>query len=344
MNWLRKIGWKIFKKLLFRIDAETAHKVTILMIRFGIRLGNFPLRVVSGSAKEGPQRQGSCVFGMEFLSRVGLAAGFDKNCEVLRGLPSLGFGFVEIGTVTPRPQPGNDRPRLFRDVENKALFNRMGFNGLGASLVAERLAQAKCKLPDRFRVGVNLGKNKDTPLESAHLDYIRAARAFEGLADYLVINVSSPNTPGLRSLQTADALRLITEGMMALICGWKRKVPLLLKLAPELKGHELSDLIESLERSGNIDGWVLTNTRSEARLVNSRQVEGGLSGKPLQHEARDRLIEVRQLSQKPILSVGGILSVEEAQLRISSGADLVQIYTGWIYQGPHFPVELSQKL
>jgi dihydroorotate dehydrogenase len=272
---------------------------------------------------------------------VGLAAGFDKNGEILTGLPALGFGFAEIGTVTPRPQPGNDRPRLFRDPMRESLFNRMGFNGLGAAVVAANLAKAKMNLPQHFIVGVNLGKNKDTPAEKAKDDYLRAASYFKDLADYLVINVSSPNTPGLRSLQTVNALKPIVLEVMQLITGWKHKPPLLLKLAPELGAEDLAHLIQALEPEG-VDGWVLTNTLAGKHP--DSEFAGGWSGKILTPHSRSSLQVARGVTAKPIISVGGILSVEEAATRMEMGANLIQIYSGWIFNGPCFPNRINRQL
>ncbi len=344
---VRVLLWKMIKWFLFRIDAETAHHLTVRCMKVGILLGRVPLSIVSGaSLKEGADSKAiplPYVFGMEFRSKIGLAAGFDKNGEILSGLPALGFGFAEVGTVTPRPQPGNSFPRLFRNAKEHALFNRMGFNGLGAEVVSSLVTQAKEDLPLNFRVGVNIGKNKDTPIEDSHKDYVRATRAFNGIADYLVLNVSSPNTPGLRSLQTIEALKPIVKEVLGLISGWKKKPPLLLKLAPELGGQNLIDLIRALEDWG-IDGWILTNTLGGKTKIGNKELEGGWSGGPLTELSRKSLIEVRQTSQKPIISVGGITSLGEAKARISAGADLIQIYTGWIYRGPSFPGELSRKL
>ncbi|MGK5084823.1 quinone-dependent dihydroorotate dehydrogenase [Bdellovibrionota bacterium FG-1] len=342
--------WSVLKRILFCFDAEGIHRLTLSFIRASIRLGGFPLRLMSRGirggrvtiAEKSPQKQDSSmdqVWGMTFKSRLGLAAGFDKDAEILTGLPELGFGFAEIGTVTPRPQPGNDRPRLFRDPERKAIFNRMGFNGLGASFVAEQVASAKSKLPQGFRVGVNIGKNKDTPNDAAALDYVRAIEPFRNIADYVVINVSSPNTPGLRSLQTVQALQPIVGQVNDQISSWNHRPPLLLKLAPELQGSELKDLIQTAEGWG-VNGWVLTNT-----LAGEYQnMTGGWSGAPLTDLSRKCLIEARQFTRLPIVSVGGVMTPEEAVLRLQSGADLVQIYSGWIFGGPSFPVRVAQAI
>ena len=331
----------MIRAILFRIDAETAHRFTVSLIR----LWRFnPIRVLAPSSPATPAKiPGWSVFGLEFASPVGLAAGFDKDAEILAALPDLGFGFAEIGTVTPRPQPGNDRPRLFRDRERASLFNRMGFNGLGASIVSRRLARIRPGLPKTFRVGVNIGKNKDTPLEQAPQDYRKAIEPFRDLADYVVVNISSPNTPGLRSLQTTQMLTPIVSEVREELSKWSHQPPLLLKLAPELRGNELRELVEALERQG-IAGWVLTNTLGGEIETSSGKLSGGWSGGALTEGSRRSLQEVRAISQLPIISVGGILSEEEARLRISMGANLVQIYSGWIYRGPTFPADLASAL
>lgn len=346
------ILWKILRFLLFRLEPEAAHRLTVQMIQAGQRLSPRGLAVISGASRVFPIPQLETqplpqVFGMTFLSRVGLAAGFDKDGELLEALPHLGFGFVEIGTVTPRPQPGNPQPRLFREPKTRALFNCMGFNGAGAKLVSQNLRAARPLLPLHFRVGVNLGKNKETSLEDAAADYRKAAEYFEDLADYLVINVSSPNTPGLRSLQSAQFLLPIVDQVTAVIAKWSRKPPLLLKLAPEIRGDELISLMKAIEGDGNggqspvIDGWVLTNTLGGTKMVGPTILSGGRSGGPLSGLSRQSLIEAKQASRLPIISVGGVTTDQEAVERRKLGADLIQIYTGWIYGGPTFPVQAS---
>lgn len=349
-SW-RSLAWALARRVLFLMDAERAHRLTVGMIRLVLRLGGRrALAVASGVAKSPlPDERRPRVLGMVFLSRLGLAAGFDKDAEILDALPALGFGFAEIGTVTPRPQPGNERPRLFRDPSRKALFNRMGFNGQGAATVSARLERARSSLPPDFRVGVNLGKNRDTALEEAHRDYGAAARYFQGLADYLVINVSSPNTPGLRSLQAIEAVKPIIEAVQEVVSGWSVRPPLLLKLAPELEGRDLERTLEAIEGTG-VNGWVLTNTlggaigRSAGAGGGSGQLEGGWSGEILTKRARDSLVSARRVSGLPIISVGGIMTPEEAVERRRMGADLVQIYSGWIYGGPEFPVAINAAL
>jgi dihydroorotate dehydrogenase len=285
------------------------------------------------------------VLGLCFASRLGLAAGMDKNAEILEHLPALGFGFAEVGTVTPRPQPGNDRPRLFRDASRAAVFNRMGFNNEGAEAVAKRVAEARARLPGHFRVGVNIGKNKDTPLEDAARDYAAAARPFAGLADYVVINVSSPNTPGLRSLQNVESLRALAESVQVILNGWARRPPLLLKLAPELGPDELREILVRGETEWGVEGWVLTNTLAGtwSRGI-AAPLPGGWSGMPVAEHSRRALGLARAVARRPIISVGGILTPGQAKERIAMGADLIQIYSGWILGGPRLPARIRAEI
>jgi dihydroorotate dehydrogenase len=266
---------------------------------------------------------------------VGLAAGFDKNAEILTLLPKFGFGFAEIGTVTPKPQGGNELPRLFRDPKRLALFNRMGFNNLGAGIISERVRKAKKTLPPGFKVGVNLGKNKLTPDADAALDYAKVADSFMDCADYFVINVSSPNTPGLRSLQKPEFLIPIVRLVQEKIQNGGRSIPLYVKLAPELDVESLREIILALEGE-NIAGLVLTNTLSGVYIYREKEFQGGYSGRPLTELSLQRLKEVRAMTTLPIMSVGGIMTIEDAQARLDSGAQQIQIYTGWIYGGPFF--------
>jgi dihydroorotate dehydrogenase len=338
---VRGFIWRVVRRFFFRLDPERAHRLTVRLIETGEK--THALTLISGASSQYyPDSALPKVLGMTFRSRVGLAAGFDKDAEIVTALPSLGFGFAEIGTVTPRPQPGNERPRLFRDPARASVFNRMGFNGAGAEVVSRRLAGVKGHLPAHFRLGVNLGKNKDTSLEDAASDYAKAASYFKDLADYMVVNVSSPNTPGLRSLQTIEALRPIIAAVHEIISRWPNKPPLLLKIAPELQGESLAQLIRELESSQEapIDGWILTNTLGGEH----RGQVGGWSGGILTEQSRRSLVDARAVSRLPIVSVGGILTAEEAMERLRLGADLVQIYSGWIYGGPSFPAVLSEKI
>jgi len=340
-----KSVWVFFRPILFSLDAEKAHIATVRAIHAlsSQSLGRAFLRQLSKQSRM--QRQQVRLFDLTFRSRVGLAAGFDKNGELLQALPHLGFGFAEIGTVTPRPQLGNDKPRLFRIPEQQAIWNSMGFNNEGAEIVARRLSQARMAgwIPSDFPVGVNLGKNKDTPNEEAWRDYRAVAQRFADLADYLVINVSSPNTPGLRSLQSPEAVRRILEAVLDARKAWGRQVPVLLKLAPEISETDLGEIIQTVDAL--VDGWVLTNTRqalSPPSVGHPRQ--GGLSGLPLRQISGERLIEVKRLTSKVVVSCGGIMDELEARHRIHSGADLLQVYSGYVFEGPDFPVRLTRGM
>lgn len=345
-HWATSRIWKVFRWVLFQFDAENAHRMTVRLIRLGWRMGPRPLIFLSGSSdlvKTQDSYPFPKVMGIEFLSRVGLAAGFDKDCEILPALPFLGFGYAEIGTVTPLPQSGNPRPRLFRDMTHQSVLNRMGFNGSGAQVVSRRLEKVKPHLPAKFRVGVNIGKNKLTSPENTHRDYRLALEPFEGLADYVVMNVSSPNTPGLRALQSVEALKPILDECVNLTSKWQSAPPLLLKLAPELNSDELMTLIHSLEGRG-VQGWVLTNTLAGTFKWRNEELPGGWSGKVLAAASRKSLETVRRVTTQTVISVGGIGSEAEALSRMQLGADLIQVYTGWIYGGPAFPAGISRML
>ena len=306
--------WSFFRTVLFLLPPEFTHSLS----KLGMRVMAVFLPLPRSNA----------------YNPVGLAAGFDKNADILPYLPYFGFGHAEIGTITPKAQAGNEKPRLFRDVKNKVLFNRMGFNNLGAEVVSERLKRIKPKLPTSFKVGVNLGKNKATSDADAASDYAKVADAFKDLADYFVINVSSPNTPGLRALQTPEALLPIVKAVQAVLMNAK-SVPIYVKLAPEIKGAELKVLIEALATAG-IAGFVLTNTLAGTFHHGKKELQGGWSGQILSTSSLERLREVRAYALLPIISVGGIMTVEDAQARLMAGANEIQIYTGWVFGGPFF--------
>lgn len=335
--------WKLWRRALFLRDAESAHASVVHGVALAKKFAPWSLRLASGVSVAGPRPSGvpPVVFGMEFLSRVGLAGGFDKNAEIVEALPDLGFGFAEIGTVTPKPQSGNERPRLFRDVPGKNVFNRMGFNNAGAAAIAERLRDARPRLPPTFRVGVNVGKNKDTPAELAHEDYRNAAAPFVELADFFVINVSSPNTPGLRSLQTEESLKRILDAVQ--LVASSRSIPVLVKLAPELGGEDLVRVISAGDSAG-ASGWVLTNTLAGSWPASGGTLAGGWSGVCLSLLSRERLKDARSATRNPLVSVGGIMDEKEALERRRLGADLVQIYSGWIYQGPKLPIRVARAI
>ena len=343
--------YRLIRPLLFRLDPETAHILTLYALRFTGALP--PLNWAISQFFNAPEKPVHA-FGLTFRNPVGLAAGYDKDGIAVRGLAALGFGHIEIGTVTPRPQEGNPRPRLFRLVEDQAVINRMGFPGEGASKVERRLSSV-VRRPSSVVIGVNLGKNKDTLLENAAEDYLSLMRAFAPLADYLAINISSPNTVGLRRLQGRDML----ENLLRRIAAERQNPlnpnsyppnsyppnpyppnhypPILVKLAPDLTDDELDDALGVILDTG-MDGVITTNTTlgREGLRSKHRGETGGLSGSPLRVRSEAVLREVvkRVEGRIPVVSVGGIMSPEDAKRRLDMGAALVQVYTGLVYAGP----------
>ncbi len=327
--------YSIFRTILFKINPEQAHKLTLSMMRLA---GDIPpINAILRSMYSAPNHPVQ-VFGLNFSNPIGLAAGYDKDGIGWLGLASLGFGHIEIGTVTPKPQPGNPQPRLFRLPGEKALINRMGFPGLGAEFVMQQISKA---LPKNLVLGVNIGKNKDTPLESADEDYLFLLKLFAKQADYLTVNISSPNTVGLRKLQERQALddllkRLCVERERLTQTGIHR-VPILIKLSPDLTDPQLDDALEVIQ-ANQMDGVVATNTTISREGVNpalSRE-DGGLSGRPLYTRslAMVEKIIVRTNGRLPVIGVGGISDATGVQKMMEAGAVLVQIYTGLIYEGP----------
>lgn len=352
--------YRFFRSLLFRLDPERAHALTLAALRLAGALA--PVDWALAKAFSAPDKPVQ-VFGLEFRNPVGLAAGYDKDALALRGLAALGFGHIEIGTVTLRPQPGNPQPRLFRLVEDRAIINRLGFPGRGAEYVVRRLAAKK---PAGLVLGINLGKNKDTPLEQAAGDYLALLRRFMGPADYLTINVSSPNTVGLRRLQGREMLEgllgaiarereiiAFPEGLRSVPVGHRDGVgrgghkPVLVKLAPDLGDQELDDALGVILQTG-MDGVIATNTSLGRDGLRSPQREeaGGLSGEPLRRRSEAVLERVvRRLEGRlPVVSVGGIMTPEDAQRRLGLGAALVQVYTGLVYAGPGLVREILRSL
>ena len=331
------MSYPFFRSLLFRLDPERAHGLTLNMIRLAGALP--PLREILRrwfSAPSNPVQ----AFGLTFANPVGLAGGYDKDGLGWRGLACLGFGHVEVGTVTPLPQPGNPKPRIFRLVEDQALINRMGFPGRGAEFVARQLRRPH---PAGFVLGVNLGKNKDTPLEEAANDYLNLVGMFSDVGDYLAINISSPNTVGLRRLQASQELEKLLSvlaqerRMLMAKRNFQKPLPLLVKLAPNLSSEELDDALQAILDYG-MDGVIATNTtlqREGLRSPHSKET-GGLSGAPLFERSLEVVQQIYQRTQGrlPIIGVGGILNAVRARQMLDAGATLVQVYTGLIYQGP----------
>jgi dihydroorotate dehydrogenase len=288
------------------------------------------------------------VFGLYFRNPIGLAAGYDKDGLGWQGLAGLGFGHIEIGTVTPKPQPGNPQPRLFRLPEEKALINRMGFPGMGADFVLKQISRPH---PKNLVLGVNIGKNKDTPLEAAVQDYLTLLRLFANHADYLTINVSSPNTVGLRQLQERQALDHLLRQLYAererLTQSTSHKVPILVKLSPDLTDPQLDDALDVVI-ANQMDGVIATNTTISRNGVNSSlaREEGGMSGRPLQRRSLAIVAKIHERinGKLPVIGVGGISDATGVQRMMDAGAVLVQIYTGLIYEGPGLIKRILREL
>ena len=333
--------YPLLRSALFMLDAERSHEVAIAALA---AYGAFP-----GAPGPLPGRQRQ-FFGLTFRNAVGLAAGLDKEARAVLGLARLGFGHVEVGTVTPQPQPGNPRPRLFRLPGQRAIINRMGFNSGGVAAMARRLATLRDggRL-DGTILGVNVGKNKDTPLEAAAGDYVAGMTAVYGAADYLTLNLSSPNTPGLRTLQSGDALGplldTIQEAGAQLAQRHGRRIPVLLKIAPDLLREDLEIIALAVGRHG-VDGVIATNTTITRPGLEREPLaaeQGGLSGAPLAPLALATVRTLRTLlgARVPVIGVGGIQSRDAGAAMLAAGADLLQIYTGFIYRGPALVRELA---
>jgi len=337
--------YALLRPLLFLLDEELTHDLTLAALgAFGRLPGT--IRPLAGAAPLGePVR----LMGLDFANRVGLAAGLDKDGRAVEGLARLGFGFVEVGTVTPRPQPGNPKPRLFRLTRAEAIINRMGFNNRGATALRERLekVRARARLSGTL-IGINVGKNRDTPLERAADDYTRCMDLVYHLADYLTLNLSSPNTPGLRQLQSGEDLaRLlaeVTERRLKLTAEHGRRVPLVLKVAPDLHPDDIAAVAVAV-RDWELDGVIATNTTVSRPGLEAEPLAaeaGGLSGAPL---APLSLATVRSFREVlgpavPLIGVGGILSRGAAAEMLAAGADAVQVYTGLVFRGPGLPRRL----
>jgi len=328
--------YSLSRALLFRLDPEAAHGVSLKTIA---RVGRVPgLRAVVAAQFSVPEAEPVEVFGLRFPNRVGLAAGYDKDGDGWRGLACLGFGHIEVGTVTPEPQPGNPKPRIFRLVEERSVINRMGFPGRGADYVA---AQLRGRPRGGAIIGVNIGKQKTTELEDAAGDYEQLVDVFAPLADYLAVNISSPNTPGLRKLQERGFLGALLGRVAArrdrAADDIGRRVPVLVKLAPDLEDEQLLTAVDVISESG-LDGIIATNTTiSRDGLDHPRAgEEGGLSGAALTEMSTRIISRITEHTggSIPIVGVGGIMGPEDARAKLDAGATLVQLYTGLVYEGP----------
>jgi dihydroorotate dehydrogenase len=324
--------YRLARPLLAALDAETAHRLTIKALQWGLV-----------RAREEPDsRLATRLFGLDFAHPIGIAAGADKNAESPDGALALGLGFVEIGTVTPRPQAGNPRPRLFRLTEDRALINRMGFNNDGFEAVLARLSSRSGR---GGIVGVNIGANRDSADRTA--DYVEGLSAFHSLASYIAVNVSSPNTPGLRGLQARDELESLVARLNETRNRLPRFVPILIKIAPDLTRDELAGIAEVC-LAGRIDGIIVSNTTVSRPPLASRHAceSGGLSGRPLFALSTRRLAEMYLLvgDRIPLIGVGGVDSAESAWAKIRAGASLVQLYTALTFQGPELVIEILHGL
>ncbi|WP_412476366.1 quinone-dependent dihydroorotate dehydrogenase [Flavobacterium sp. TBRC 19031] len=331
----------LIRPILFRFDPEEVHYFTFSLVKFLCKIPFVPNLLKSIYAVD-DQRLEREVFGLKFKNPVGLAAGFDKDAKLYNELSNFGFGFIEIGTLTPKPQDGNPKKRLFRLKEDNAIINRMGFNNGGVEAAVLRLKQNKGVL-----IGGNIGKNKVTPNENATSDYLICFDALFNYVDYFVVNVSSPNTPNLRALQEKEPLTELLNTLQSHNLLHKNPKPILLKIAPDLTNEQLLDIIDIINDS-KIAGVIATNTTiSRDGLQSENKAEaGGLSGKPLTNRSTEVIRFLSEKSNKafPIIGVGGIHSAQDAIDKLEAGASLVQLYTGFIYEGPSLIKEINQKI
>ena len=334
--------YSALRKVFFQFDAETIHELTIKSLK---GTGSTPLNFLyKQSVVDKPVE----VMGIKFPNSVGLAAGLDKNGECINAFSAMGFGFIEVGTVTPRPQPGNEKPRIFRIEQANAIINRMGFNNKGVDYLVNQVRQANFK----GVLGINIGKNKDTPDENAKDDYIHCMRKVYNYASYITVNISSPNTPGLRSLQYGEALNELLSSLKDeqknLAKQFDKYVPIAVKIAPDLNEEEVTSIAQSLI-DNNIDGVIATNTtlsREGVEGLTHGEEMGGLSGVPVKEKSTKVIsLLAKALDNKlPIIGVGGISTGEDAKEKIAAGAKLVQVYTGFIYQGPALIKDIAKAL
>lgn len=359
--------YKVLRRFLFLFDPEKVHYFSMNMLKLFCRV-HFMKAMISKCFKPAGNNLFS-IFSIRFSNRVGLGAGFDKNAKYLDELEVLGFGFVEIGTVTPLPQAGNEKPRLFRLPKDKALINRMGFNNDGVEQIVGRLKKWKQKFEDRslrfevegnhtskiihhkLIIGGNIGKNKVTPNEDAWKDYEKCFVALHEYVDYFVVNVSSPNTPGLRELQEKESLRKILINLQSHALNIKNPKPILLKIAPDLSKEQIDDVIE-LALEIKLDGLVVSNTTISRNNLHTSNLklqtigDGGLSGLPVQQRSTElvKYIHQQTTGHIPIIASGGIFNGKDAKDKIDAGASLVQVWTGFIYEGPSIVKNISKVI
>lgn len=338
--------YKIVRSILFLFDPEKVHYFTTDLLHFLLKIPGVKSIWKKMYVKEDPKLKRE-VFGLTFDNPVGLAAGFDKNASMYNDLAYCGFGFIEIGTVTPLAQPGNDKPRLFRLKPDQAIINRMGFNNGGVEEVVKNLKKRQTKLI----IGGNIGKNKITPNEEANSDYLKCFEALYPYVDYFVVNVSSPNTPNLRELQEKGPLTELLSALKIANSKKEKEKPILLKIAPDLTDEQLNDIVDIVQEV-KIDGLIATNTTISRDKLTTTASDlekigaGGVSGKPLTSRSTEviRYLNKRSGGSFPIIGVGGIHSPEDAIEKLKAGASLVQVYTGFIYEGPGLVKRINQEI
>jgi len=336
----------IIRPLFFLFQPEFIHKITFTFLKIIFFVPGFRV-LISKIYNKNNKALNCTVFGIDFKNPIGLAAGFDKNAELYDELSAFGFGFIEIGTLTPEPQPGNPTPRVFRIPVDKGLINRMGFNNEGLKRAVNRLKKNRSQVI----IGGNIGKNKITPNEDAILDYEKGFIALYDVVEYFVVNVSSPNTPNLRALQEKDPLKKLLSRLQVLNSEKVIRKPILLKIAPDLTNEQLDDIIEIVFET-KIDGIVATNTTisREGLSISEAEIDkmgtGGLSGSPLKERSTEVIRYLSQKSDKkiPIIGVGGIMTAKDAIEKLEAGASLIQVYTGFIYEGPGIVKNINQEL
>jgi len=336
---MRSVYERLVRPLLFSLDAEAAHHLAIALLR-GASHVDLALCALQ-SFQVGPKPK--TVFGLTFRNPIGLAAGLDKNGVALPAWAALGFGFIEIGTVTAKAQPGNPKPRIFRFAEQEALINRLGFNNDGAVAIAERLRKLRSgkRWPD-VPLGINIGKSRETPLEQTTDDYLYSFRLLREFADYIVLNVSSPNTPGLRELQGREALAQLLRAVRE-----KNQIarkPVLIKISPDLSSDELNEVIATCEENETA-GIIATNTTLDhSSIPPAYDQPGGLSGAPLREKSTTLVRAIAARSTIPVIASGGIVDAQSAREKFEAGAQLLQVYTGYIYRGPNLIREIVESL
>jgi dihydroorotate dehydrogenase len=335
-----KNGYERFvRPLLFALDPETAHHFTLALLRTTTHV-DLALKALRAFQ---PPPKPQTVFGITFPNPIGLAAGFDKNGVALLAWEALGFGFIEVGTVTAKPQPGNAKPRIFRYPGQQALINRLGFNNDGADVVAERLQELResGRWP-RVPIGINIGKSRATPLEEAAADYRYSFQRLHPFADYLTLNVSSPNTPGLRSLQRHESLSILLDAVRQENQGVQK--PVVVKISPDLHPDELEEIIATCEEN-QVAGIIATNTTLDHSTISSNHDQaGGLSGAPLREKSTALVRAIATRSTIPVIASGGIFDAESAREKMEAGAQLLEVYTGYVYRGPGLLREIAEAL